>query len=410
MDYLKLIALREKASLSQEALAEKLDVSRQAISKWETGVSQPNIDNLIAMSTIYGLTLDELVSDNSAKLKILIITTGGTFAQYDENGIHVTKGSVGKQGFIESVIHNPKNRNVDFSIMNLYNIDSTSSTPNHWNLLLKTLERNHNDYDAFCITHGTNTMAQTGAALAFGLEEFQKPVLLTGSQVPYGVEGADASLNFQNMVRIAREHHDHLKGVFLVYNSFVIVGTRIKKANENDYDAFSYYQTGLIGKQGAKVFEVVDKDLLEQNNLSYGDGLKVFSHFPTHQIASITEHAGIDPDDIKLLVEKGGKKAIIYRGTGVGDITEEMIPTLKWLREKQIPLVSLSQVPISCASMDVNMPGVEAKKLGAIPAYDMNIESATIKVAYLLAKNVPYEKFAEEFHKSYKCEINVELI
>lgn len=58
---LKLSELRKKNNLSQEALAEKLSLSRQAISKWERGESAPDTENLIALSKIFGVTLDELV-------------------------------------------------------------------------------------------------------------------------------------------------------------------------------------------------------------------------------------------------------------------------------------------------------------------------------------------------------------
>jgi len=52
---------RKKEGLSQEALAEKLNVSRQAITKWENDNGIPDIDNLIALSRIIGITIDELV-------------------------------------------------------------------------------------------------------------------------------------------------------------------------------------------------------------------------------------------------------------------------------------------------------------------------------------------------------------
>ena len=57
----RLAARRKQAGLSQEALADKLGVSRQAVSKWERAESLPDTDNLIALAAIYGLTLDELL-------------------------------------------------------------------------------------------------------------------------------------------------------------------------------------------------------------------------------------------------------------------------------------------------------------------------------------------------------------
>lgn len=57
----RLLKLRKKQGLSQEELAEKLGVSRQAVSKWERSEASPDTDNLIALAKIYGLTLDQLI-------------------------------------------------------------------------------------------------------------------------------------------------------------------------------------------------------------------------------------------------------------------------------------------------------------------------------------------------------------
>lgn len=58
----RLQELRKNHGYSQEALSEKLGVSRQAISKWERGESSPDTDNLIALANIYGLTLDDILN------------------------------------------------------------------------------------------------------------------------------------------------------------------------------------------------------------------------------------------------------------------------------------------------------------------------------------------------------------
>lgn len=57
----RLVNLRKKSSLSQEALAEKLGISRQAVSKWERAEASPDTDNLILLARLYGVSLDELL-------------------------------------------------------------------------------------------------------------------------------------------------------------------------------------------------------------------------------------------------------------------------------------------------------------------------------------------------------------
>ena len=60
----KIFSCRKKAGMSQEALADKLGVSRQAISKWELGTAVPELDNLLAISKLFGVTTDWLLNDD----------------------------------------------------------------------------------------------------------------------------------------------------------------------------------------------------------------------------------------------------------------------------------------------------------------------------------------------------------
>lgn len=59
----KLVDLRKANGLSQEALAERIGVSRQAVSKWERAESSPDTDNLIALSKLYNMSLDDMLSE-----------------------------------------------------------------------------------------------------------------------------------------------------------------------------------------------------------------------------------------------------------------------------------------------------------------------------------------------------------
>ena len=101
----RLYELRKQQGLSQEELAEKLGVSRQAVSKWERSEASPDTDNLIALAKIYGMSLDELVfgekktadteQEQSSETKetkdeeTVINTDDGTRVQIGPNGILV---------------------------------------------------------------------------------------------------------------------------------------------------------------------------------------------------------------------------------------------------------------------------------------------------------------------------------
>ena len=63
----KLIALRKKAGWSQEDLAERLNVSRQSVSKWESAQSMPDIDKILQLSSLFSVTTDCLLKDEQAE-------------------------------------------------------------------------------------------------------------------------------------------------------------------------------------------------------------------------------------------------------------------------------------------------------------------------------------------------------
>lgn len=64
----KLVALRKEKGLTQSAVAEKLDVSRQAISRWESGVALPSTDNLKCLGALYGVPVDYLINEETERV------------------------------------------------------------------------------------------------------------------------------------------------------------------------------------------------------------------------------------------------------------------------------------------------------------------------------------------------------
>ena len=65
-----LVALRKKHNLSQEQLAEQLGVSRQAVSKWESGQSMPDIEKLLQLGELFGISVDQILKDVHLEPKV----------------------------------------------------------------------------------------------------------------------------------------------------------------------------------------------------------------------------------------------------------------------------------------------------------------------------------------------------
>ena len=86
-------------------------------------------------------------------------------------------------------------------------IDSSNMRMSNWIEIASIIELYYYDYDGFLILHGTDTMAYTASILSFILENLQKPVILTGSQIPYFEVRNDAGNNFLGALTVAGHFH-----------------------------------------------------------------------------------------------------------------------------------------------------------------------------------------------------------
>lgn len=353
--------------------------------------------------------------------RIKIIFTGGTAAG------NVAKSDVSQNiksdpDHFLSVLQNSvdivkKNWNVEIesSIVELFNIDSSNMLPEHWTRLITAIEESYDEADAYIILHGTNTMGYTAAALSFALENINKPVIITGAQVPMGYLGTDATTNLVNSLRMAVWGYHEVKGVMAVFGSKIITGTRVKKGTDFDYDPFSSFQTGSLGQIGR--FMKID-ELAMHKHVSYlskykplaiqSRVLSVKKEFDLDKIMSLNEFPGMSPEIFTSLVENNGAKAFILRTFGAGDPNASLFDMFEFLKQKQIPIVVTTQAPSGLSNFQVNETGLYLKENDlAIPAYDMSIESISTKLGWLLAQNLSYEVIKAKMVEDLHGEINV---
>lgn len=350
--------------------------------------------------------------------KILLISTGGTIAQTkDDEGTSVSKGDKKADAFATALENASQNLGIEkIDPLPVLDKDSSNIVPEDWGVIVRAILENYDLYDSFVITHGTNTLGYTSAALSFALGKLGKPVILTGSQVPFGYPGSDAAMNLENAIRVAA-YDKGLAGVMAVFGSHIITGTRVKKTTEFEYDAFkSFNSSASIGRVG-RILKI-NKDALEAHlswiepRARYAKELDVKCHFDMN-IASLTEFPGMSSDIFKVLVNSKKVKGVIYRATGAGDPNiakagvqfDNLREGFEYLQEKRIPIVVTTQAPDGVASMDVNEPGMLAFELGAIPAWDMSMEAMTAKFGWLLGRGTKYEDMRSEMTRNMMGEL-----
>ena len=353
--------------------------------------------------------------------RILFILTGGTIAGNVASNDVAEKVQSGSDHFlnelkvsIEAVKHNWAIE-VQPSVKTLFNVDSSDMQPDHWVQIISAIQENYDQFEAFVVLHGTNTMGYSAAALTFAFENINKPVILTGAQVPLGYLGSDATQNLVNAMRLAIWQYHQIKGVFAVFGSKIIAGTRVKKGTDFDYDPFSSFQKGTIGQIGR--FIKIDQIALERY-ISYlsmtkpfaiqSRALSVKKDFNLSGIVSLTEFPGMSPEIFKTLVEHQGAKAFILRAFGAGDSSNTLQSAYHYLKERQIPIVVTTQAPNGVASFLVNDGGKYLLDNDlAIPAHDMSIETMTVKLSWLLGQNLDYQSIKSMMTRDLHGEINV---
>lgn len=154
---------------------------------------------------------------------ILLIATGGTIAsRLTQDGLapQLCAGDI-----LDCVPSLQKLCRID--ALQLMNIDSTNMSPDQWLTIAACVRENYDRYDGFVITHGTDTMAYTAAALSYLIQRSRKPIVLTGSQKSIYSEDTDARRNLYDAFLAAQD--DVLFGVLLVFDGHVIAGTRARK-------------------------------------------------------------------------------------------------------------------------------------------------------------------------------------
>ena len=111
--------------------------------------------------------------------------------------------------------------------LSLFSLDSTNITPKHWLRTAEAIREHYDVYDGFVISHGTDTMAYTAAALSYLVQGAAKPIMLTGAQKPINYDSTDSKLNLTDAFVCAAS--GRLAGVNIVFSGRVILGTRARK-------------------------------------------------------------------------------------------------------------------------------------------------------------------------------------
>ena len=299
--------------------------------------------------------------------------------------------------------------------------DSSNMQPQDWQAIAERIQRAQDDesYQAVGIAHGTDTMAYTSTALALALHGSDPeksglaiPVVLTGSQNSIHVQGGDGAFNLQNMFRVIDTCiNAQVADVLLSFWSRVLLGSRVVKVSERDFDAFrtpGYPDVGTINSFGVTVRSDLTK---QRSDASYRMWLApAFSE----EVISFDIVPGLKPEVVMKALEGQKVKAVILKSLAGGHIPTEgdysfadFIRTLT--EEKDLPVIISTRFINGFVGSSPYEVGVAAIEAGGIPGLDHTSVAVEVKTRWLVANEVcsSVEGFQKAFSTSFAGEVTL---
>jgi len=257
-------------------------------------------------------------------------------------------------------------------------LDSTDIGPAQWLALAGAIERAYDAYDGFVITHGTDTMAYTAAALSYLVQNPAKPIVLTGSQKSIYNRDTDARNNLLQAFLYASA--PGAWGVQIVFDGKVILGTRARKVRSKSYNAFS-----CIDYPETAVFR--DDLLIPFLPAPPPAGPVQFYHKLEPHVFVLRLIPGMTADALKALLP--AYRALVIEGFGVGGLPGGQDGALfravnEWTANRRLVVFS-TQVQHEGSDLSVYEVGRLARELpGALEARDMTPEAVVAKLMWVL--------------------------
>ena len=183
--------------------------------------------------------------------KIYVAYTGGTIGMQQTDDGYKPMG-----GYLADQMKQMPELSADVMpeyVINEYPVllDSADMSPIHWSSIARAIEAHYDAYDGFVVLHGTDTMAYTASALPFMLQGLQKPVVITGAQIPLSKVRNDARENLITALLIAANFK--IPEVCLCFGDKLLRGNRAVKVDSDSLDAFKSPNFPPLGTVGIEI-------------------------------------------------------------------------------------------------------------------------------------------------------------
>ena len=333
--------------------------------------------------------------------RILIIYTGGTIGMTrTENGY-----TPQKDAFHALLRQLPELYSPGFPSWDIVDmdppLDSSNITVLEWNAIGEIIFSHYARYDGFVVLHGTDTMAYTASALSFMLRKNNKPVILTGSQIPLCEIRNDARDNLITALLIAAAGLVH--EVCLYFGGKLFRGNRAVKYSADDLIAFESPNYPPLAEAGIEI-RYHDSALLPPCDGAFS--LQPLMNVP---IGVIKVFPGIQFELFdSIMTEK--LKGIVIETFGAGNIPRHagaLLPIIRKASENGTVIIVCSQCPHGTVSLGAYETSVALKEAGAVSGYDITTEAAVAKLYYLFSRGLDDREIRARMGRSLRGEVTI---
>lgn len=315
--------------------------------------------------------------------KISLLTTGGTIASQP-----TANGLTPQLDPLDLLRHIPEIKDIcHLEIDQLFSLDSTNIRPHHWQLIARRIFDRLPHTDGIVLCHGTDTMAYTAAALFTMLPGLDKPVILTGSQLPLEAAHTDARRNLSDAFTVCAS--GLFPGVFLVFDGTVISGSCAHKVHTMDLHGFTSINFPEAGSIENGII-LKDKDSRLPWNIPDTSGL----HTPQLKdsldpnIFLLKLIPGLDGRILDHLRDLGYAGILIeaFGSGGIPDLDDHFLDGISRCTSQGIPVVVTTQCSQGPANLGIYQVGVKAAAAGAICGRNLSTEMLAVRLMWALGQ------------------------
>ncbi len=353
------------------------------------------------------MTLEPIyIKSPESAASLLVIYTGGTLGMiYDE------EAKILKPFNFENILSNiPEIRHLRANLTIIpfaQPIDSSNMKPENWITLARIIEKYYSAHDGFVIIHGTDTMAYSASALSFLLDNLQKPVIFTGSQLPIGAARTDARENIITSLEIAaakRKGKAIIQDVCIFFNNFLVKGNRSKKVESTHFDAFESPNYAPLAEVGINIdydFSVIEGDFSDE-------ALKIYTQLD-NRIAILKLFPGITQTTVEAILNIPDLKGLVLEtyGSGNAPLHSWFIESLQGAINKGLIILNISQCLKGFVHQGRYETSRQMKEMGVIGGSDMTTEAAIAKLMFLFGNYTDTEEIKNLLQKPLRGELTL---